>query len=258
MALALAGLTLTANARVGDPPQSQVSQKKQAVSGYAFQSAETRALQDDDFANPGMLWVDQGRTLWREQTSASSCASCHGDAADSMRGVAARLPRYDAESDGLLNLEGLINRCRTRQQQQPAYAYDSNELLSLSAFVAHQSRGLPIQVSIQGAAQAFFEAGREYFYARRGQMNLACHHCHELHAGQMLRGDRLSQGQATGYPTYRLEWQSLGSLHRRLRVCNIGVGAEPFDAGSVEYLELELFLAWRARGLAMETPAVRR
>jgi L-cysteine S-thiosulfotransferase len=29
-------------------------------SGYDFASPETRAMQDDDTANPGMLWVAQG------------------------------------------------------------------------------------------------------------------------------------------------------------------------------------------------------
>jgi sulfur-oxidizing protein SoxA len=117
---------------------------------------------------------------------------------------------------------------------------------------------MPFDVDIDGPARPFFEAGRDYFYTRRGQMNLACHHCHELNAGRFLRGDRLSQGQPTGYPIYRLDWQTVGSLHRRLRFCNTGVRAEPFAFGDARYINLELFLAWRARGLPSEAPAVRR
>ncbi len=232
----------------------------QALSGYEFQAEDTQALQDDPFANPGMLWVDQGQELWRDAGSADepSCSSCHGESGDSMRGVAARYPAYDAETQSLLNIEGRINHCREKHQQQSPYAYESAELLALSAFVAHQSRGMPIDVFIDGPARTFFDSGQSYFYERRGQMNLACHHCHERNVGRMLRGDRLSQGQPTGYPAYRLEWQTLGSLHRRLRFCNVGVRAEPFSAGAPEYVNLELFLTWRARGLKVDAPAVRR
>ena len=247
---------LAASAAAG----SEVPANEGAVSGASFQSAETRSLQNDDFANPGMLWVDQGASLWRKvpEQGGRACAGCHGNGSEAMRGVAARYPAYDAEQNRIVNLEGRINRCRTDNQRQPAFAYETSELLALTAYVAHQSKGMSIAVSVDGPARAAFEAGERYFYTRRGQMNLACHHCHERNVGRMLRGDRLSQGQATGYPLYRLAWQTLGSLHRRLRFCDIGVRAEPFAYGAREYLNLELYLAWRARGLPIETPAVRR
>jgi len=238
-----------------DGPEPELESR----SGYAYQSEEVRAMQDDDFANPGMLWVDRGAVLWNSAGAGGepSCADCHG-APDRLRGVAVGYPQYDAASGGLINLEGRINRCRTRRQTLPALAYESEALLALTSLVAHQSRGMRFDVSIDGPSRPFFEAGREYFYTRRGQMNLACYHCHELNAGRYLRGDRLSQGQPGGYPIYRLDWQTQGSLHRRLRFCNTGVRAEPFDFGDPVYLNLELFLAWRARGLASEAPAVRR
>ena len=175
-----------------------------------------------------------------------------------MVGVAPQYPRYDADADGLINLTQRINECRTEQQRLPEIAYESDELLALSTLVTHQSKGLPFNVQIEGGAQPHFERGRAYFYQRRGQMNLACHHCHEQHADRLLRGERLSQGHSNGYPAYRLEWQGVGSLHRRLRFCNQAIRAEPFDYGAPEYLDLELFLAWRASGLPLETPAVRR
>jgi sulfur-oxidizing protein SoxA len=228
-------------------------------SGLDYQSEDLRALQDDDFANPGMLWVDRGAALWRRPgpSGEPSCQACHGEPR-TLRGIANRYPQYDARTGTLLNLEGRINQCRTLRQDQPALEYESDPLLALTALVAHQSRGLPIDVAIDGPAQPYFEEGRQYFYTRRGQMNLACYHCHELNAGNYLRGDRLSQGQPTGYPLYRVDWQTLGSLQRRLRFCNTGVRAEPHDFGAPIWLSLELFLRWRARGLEVETPAVRR
>jgi sulfur-oxidizing protein SoxA len=56
---------------------------------------------------------------------------------------------------------------------------------------------------------------------------------------------------------YRLEWQSLGSLQRRLRNCMIGTRAQPYGYDAPELVELELYLMSRARGMPVETPAVR-
>ena len=229
-------------------------------SGYAFQAPDTQALQDDPFANPGLLWVDAGKDLWRRAEGASrkSCADCHGDDGGGMIGVAARYPAYDDRVQNLLNLEQRVNLCRKRYQDVDPLPYESDDLLSLTAFIAYQSKGVPVEVSIDGAARPYFEAGRAYYYQRRGQLNLACRHCHENNWGKMLRGDRLSQGHGNGYPAYRLEWQTIGSLHRRLRFCEAGVRAEPRAYGASEYVSLELFLAWRASGLPIEAPAVRR
>lgn len=229
------------------------------MSGSRFQSAETQALQTDEFANPGLLWVDKGRSLWEEEPrdEVASCQSCHGNLAD-MRGVASRYPVYHAELDRLLNLTQRVARCRQVHQRQAPLPYEAEPLLALTAALTHESRGLPFEPNIGGAARPLFDAGEAYFFQRRGQMNLACHHCHEVNAGRMLRGDLLSQGHGTGYPAYRLQWQTLGSLHRRLRFCNQGIRAEPFDYGAAAYVNLELYLAWRAAQLPLEAPAVRR
>jgi sulfur-oxidizing protein SoxA len=229
-------------------------------SGYTYLSEENQRLQDDDFANPGLLWVERGRELWRQPDAptAKSCASCHGDAADSMRGVRTRYPRFDPTRGTLINLEQQINQCRGARMQATPYPYESEALLALTAFVAFQSRGMPIAVRIEGPAQPFFEAGKIFFYQRRGQLDMACAHCHEQYAGQRLRGDVISQGQINGFPVYRFTWQTLGSTHRMFEWCNTSVRAEPYPLGADEYVNLELYMAWRGRGLPAETPAVRR
>lgn len=229
-------------------------------SGYTYLSEENRRLQDDDFANPGLLWVEQGRELWQRPEGAAgmSCASCHGEAVASMRGVRPRYPRFDPRHGKLINLEQQINRCRAERLQAAPYPYESEALLALTAFVSLQSRGLPIDVRIDGPAQPFFEAGKAFFLRRRGQLDLACHHCHEQYAGQRLRGDAVSQGQINGFPIYRHTWQMLGSTHRMFAWCNVSVRAEAYPYGADEYVDLELYMAWRGRGLPVETPAVRR
>jgi sulfur-oxidizing protein SoxA len=228
-------------------------------SGYQDASPETRAMQDDDASNPGFLWVQQGEALWAQRTgnAARSCADCHGDAAASMRGAAARYPIYDAKLGRPITLNGRIQQCRVERQEAAPLKPDSDTLLALTAYVGLQSRGMPMQVASDGPARSFYEAGRALFTRRQGQLNLSCAQCHDDRAGQRLGGSVIPQGHANGYPEYRLEWQSIGSLERRLRNCMIGVRAEPFADDSLDLVELELYLGARANGLAVETPAVR-
>jgi L-cysteine S-thiosulfotransferase len=228
-------------------------------SGYDFAGPEIRAMQDDDTANPGMLGVLQGETLWVTKAGAAgrSCADCHGDARTSMKGVAARYPAFEPALARPLDLEGRINRCRTEHQVAEPFAWESEDLLALTTFVAHQSRGLPITVQTDAELRPFFDLGGELFHRRQGQLNLSCSQCHDKNWGKLLAGAVIPQGHPTGYPVYRLEWQSLGSLQRRLRNCMIGVRAEPYEYGAPEAVALELYLTARARGMPLETPAVR-
>ncbi|MEO8384511.1 MAG: sulfur oxidation c-type cytochrome SoxA [Betaproteobacteria bacterium] len=237
-------------------------------SGIAYASAQIRALQADDTANPGMLWVANGETFWNEPagSQAKSCAQCHSAAstgtpaptAPPMNGAATHYPQFDAATKSLVNLEGRINQCRVKHQGAAPLAYESDALLGLTAFVAYQSRGLPRRITIDESNRVAFEQGAALYRQRMGQMNLACVHCHVQNAGKTLLAENISEGHSNGYPIYRLEWQNVGSLHRRLRSCQLGVRAEPFAPGSDQYLALELYLAWRAGGLPIETPAVRR
>ncbi len=228
-------------------------------SGYEFMGRETRAMQDDDTVNPGMLWVLDGAALWNRKSGAAgrACADCHGDAGASMKGVATRYPAFDVARRRPVNLEQRINICRTDRQQAMPLASEGRDLLSLTAHVARQSRGLPIEVVIDERTKPFLDAGRETFYRRQGQLNLACAQCHDDRWGEKLAGNTIPQAHPTGYPLYRLEWQDLGSLQRRLRNCLVGIRAEPYAYGAPEFVDLELYLMWRARGMKLEAPAVR-
>lgn len=226
------------------------------VSGSSFLTAETQALQADDFANPGFLWVDRGAALFSEPTdNAPACVACHESA---LPGVAATYPAFDEETNRVLNLEGRINQCRVKHQNASELAYESDPLLSLTAYVAYQSRGVPVSVDPSGPSRDAYEAGQQYFQTRRGQFNLSCQQCHTENWGKRLRGDTLSQGHGNGFPAYRLEWQAMGSLHRRLRDCDTGVRAEPLPYGDPLYIAVELYLAARSNELPLESPAIRR
>jgi sulfur-oxidizing protein SoxA len=207
-------------------------------SGYEFMGRETRAMQDDDTTNPALLWVLDGEALFK-----SNCSTCH---AAGMKGVAARYPKAGVSLDQKIN-----HALKTK------FPYESRELLALTAYVAKQSKGMPIEMEWNEANRPFLERGRAMFFRRQGQLNLACAQCHDDNWGKQLAGSTIPQAHPTGYPIYRLEWQGLGSLQRRFRNCLIGVRAEPYGYGSPEYVELEMYLMWRARGMKLETPAVR-
>jgi sulfur-oxidizing protein SoxA len=201
------------------------------------------------------LWVQQGETLWAERAGSAgrSCADCHA----SMRGVATRYPVFDARLGRPVTLAQRIQQCRVERQGAAPLPPESDALLGLTAYVGLQSRGMPMQVSVDGPARPHYEAGKTLFETRQGQFNLSCAQCHDDLAGQRLAGSVIPQGHPNGYPEYRLEWQGMGSLERRIRNCMVGVRAEPFAHDALDLVELELYLGARANGLAVETPAVR-
>jgi len=232
----------------------------QIKSGLAFAGADVRALQADDFGNPAQLWLSRGEQRWREAlgVEGKSCQSCHGEAPQRMRGVATRYPSLDLKTGQLLNLEDRIRQCRTLHQRGPELTWESDDLLALSLYVSQASNTIPIRVDISGAAQSHWAQGESLFFKRQGQLNLSCANCHDQNQGKRLFTDLLSQGQPNAYPVYRLEWQGMGSLERRLRSCFVGVRAEPLAWGALEARQLSLYLMWRGDGLPLEVPAVRK
>ncbi len=223
-------------------------------SGFDDMAASTQALQSDDAQNPAMLWAQDG-----EQRFAADCARCHKPA--SMRGVAARYPAWDAALRKPVTLAARINLCRERHLKAAPLAAESDALLGLETFVAMASRGLPIAPELAPelarALRSFIEQGERLYRQRLGQLDFSCAQCHDDNAGRRLASSTIPQAHPTGYPIYRLQWQGMGSLQRRLRNCMIGVRAEPYAYGSDEFTALELFLKQRAAGMVVDSPAVR-
>lgn len=218
--------------------------------GFDFMSPATQALQRDDSLNPAWLWLKDG-----EQRFQAACSRCHQG--DAMRGVAARYPAFDTALARPVTLAERINLCRTRHAALPALPPENEELLGLEIFVANASRAMPIAPPADARLAPFREQGRRLYFQRQGQLDFSCAQCHDQHAGGRLAGSPIPQAHPTGYPIYRLEWQGIGSLQRRLRNCQAGVRAEPYAYGSPEFVALELYLMQRAAGMMVETPAVR-
>ena len=231
----------------------------EVLSGWHFRSDDTRAMQADDFDNPGMIFVENAMTAWEtvEGTEGKSCASCHGDAAESMKGVRAVYPKWNETAAEVRTLEMQVNACRTEQMGAEKWKYGGDEMVNMTALLASVSRGMPINVAIDGPAQATWEMGKEMYYTRYGQLELSCANCHEQNYGNMIRADHLSQGQINGFPTYRLKNTKLNGAHNRFKGCIRDTRAETFAEGSPEFIALELYVASRGNGLSVEGPSVR-
>jgi L-cysteine S-thiosulfotransferase len=226
-------------------------------SGYEFITQATRDMQDDDFLNPGMFTVEQGRQLFNAKPDGAgkSCAECHGVDGEGLdSGHIARYPVY--ENGKLLTLQKRISLCRASASGNSLPA-DHPELVALETFVRNRARGEPVNVRSDGPLQALLERGEQLYKTRYGLIDMSCTHCHDLYPGQMIRGQKISEGQGNGFPAYRLESGETTSLQQRVRQCMTQMRAEPFESGAEELNLMELYIMSRSNGLKIETPAVR-
>lgn len=227
-------------------------------SGWRFRTDETQALQMDDFENPAMVAVEYAIELYETPAGSSgkSCQDCHGDV-EGFAGLRANVPRWNEAVGKPWTVEQFVNWSITEHQGAEAWKWESPEMLAMTSLIAMQSRGMPMTVQTDGPMTEWIERGKELYYTRVGQLDMACSQCHEDNYGQMIRADHLSQGNINGFPTYRFKWSGLGSLHRRFSGCMKNIRATPYKRGSDEFIALEAYLASRGAGLSIEGPAVR-
>jgi len=229
------------------------------ISGWHFRKDETQAQQMDDFENQGMIFVDQAMDQWEtvEGTEGNSCATCHSDPAETMVGVAATYPKWNDATEEVRTLQMQMNGCRTTQMGAEPWKYDAGIAVSMEAMITSHSRGLPVNVAIDGPAASMWEKGKELYYTRTGQLELSCASCHEENYGNFIRADHLSQGQINGFPAYRLKNAKLNGVHSRFKGCVRDTRAHTYSTGSEEFIALELYVKSRGNGLSVEGPSVR-
>jgi len=227
-------------------------------SGWVFRTEETQALQLDDFENPGMVFVDHARDTWEtaEGTAGKSCADCHGDV-ESMAGLRAVLPRWNADKGALYTMEDYINDSVVNHMGAEKWKYTGAKMQAMVGLISLQSRGHTVAVETGGPAAAAYELGKEIYYTRVGQLDMACSNCHEDNYGVYIRADHLSQGQINGFPAYRLKNAKLNAVHARFKGCMKNIRATPYKPAGDEFRALELYVASRGNGLPIEGPSVR-
>jgi L-cysteine S-thiosulfotransferase len=227
------------------------SANKLRLSGFHYISNELKGLQQSASDNPALLWAKAGQQQFSQQ-----CANCHS--IDSIKNAAAQYPRWNKDTKSVLNLAGRINQCRIDHLKQSPLLRESAQLLQLESFIALQAKGQAIAANEKNdATDKLIKLGEQLWLQPLGQLGISCAQCHDALAGSNLAASAIPQGHANAYPIYRLQWQSVGSLDRRLRSCQTGVRATPFEYSSQELLALEVYLKERAVGMEHEGLGVR-
>ena len=235
---------------------SHMEEVDEIFSGWTFRTDETQALQLDDFDNPSFVFIDQAIDVYAKAdgSEGKACISCHEDV-EEFAGLSATMPRM---KDGKLQtLTEQVNTCRTERMGAEPWKYSGGKMSGITALISLQSRGMPVNVAIDGDAAAHWEKGKEIYYTRVGQLDMACSSCHEDNYGNMIRADHLSQGQINGFPTYRLKNAKLNTTHGRFKGCMKNIRATPYKEGGDEFKALELYVMSRGNGLSVEAPSVR-
>lgn len=177
-------------------------------------------------------------------------------------GIAQNYPYWDKKAGKVKTLEAEINECRVKNGEKKL-KLKKGKMAQLSSYLKNTSRGKKINVVVpagdQGALDAYND-GKQFYFARRGQLNFSCAHCHFDGAGKKVRSNILSAGigQVTNFPVYRSKWGGLGTLHRRYGGCNKQVRAKPFKAQGTEYTNLEYFHSYMSNGFELNAPSNRQ
>jgi len=225
---------------------------------YAFNEDAKAQWEEIEEFPPYEIAIDNGEALWNKKfANGKSFTDCFGEDVSKIR---AKYPYHDEAKDTIVTLEGDINKCRTDNGEK-AFKWKKGNIAAVSAFVAYQGRGGKIAADPKTEkAKAWYNKGKSFFYAKRGQLNLSCADCHVYSASKWIRGDNLSSalGHTTHFPVYRSKWNSMGTLHRRYGGCNNNIRAKPFKAQSDEYKALEYFQAAMSDGMELNGPGARK
>ncbi len=203
--------------------------------------------------------ISNGEAMWNKPfANGKSYQDCFPDGP----AIVSKYPYWDREQGMVMTLPLAINNCRTANDEKPL-SYLKGPIADLLAYMAFESRGQITQVEIPNddpRALEAYEKGKNFYFARRGQLNFSCAHCHLGNSGTTLRTEILSPafGHTTHWPVYRSKWGEMGTLDRRFKGCNEQVRAKAFPPQGEEYRDLEYFLTYMNNGLELNGPAARK
>lgn len=202
--------------------------------------------------------IESGEAMWNKPfANGKGYGSCFADDPAQRQ----HFPYWDAKRKMVVTLPLALNECRVNNGEKPL-KYKKGKIADLLAYMAYESRGQKVNVTVPDDADAVaaYNAGKNFYFARRGQLNFSCASCHMESASMHVRTDTLSPalGHATGWPVYRSKWGELGTLHRRFGGCNRQVRAKAFKAQGKEYRNLEYFLSYMSNGIEYNGPSARK
>lgn len=225
---------------------------------YSIDPASRAQWEEIEEFPPYEIAIEEGERLFNAKfKNGKGYASCFENGG---MGIAHTYPKFDEAKGEVVTLALDVNNCRKANGEEPL-KYKKGKMAAILAYMAYSSRGKVYDIKIpNAAAEAAYEDGKKFYYTRRGQLNMACAHCHIDNSGNRIRAELLgpSLGHVTHFPVYRSKWGGMGTLHRRFAGCNKQVRAKPFKAQSAEYRNLEYFLSYMGNGLEANGPGVRK
>jgi L-cysteine S-thiosulfotransferase len=226
---------------------------------YSIDSASREQWEAIEEFPPYEIAVDEGESMFNTPfKNGKTYASCFRNGGI---GVRSDHPYFDNEKGRVVTLVAAINNCRTTNGERPL-KLKKGKIAAISAYMAYTTRGQTIDIKIphDQRARDAYEDGKRFYYARRGQLNMSCAHCHVDHSGNKIRADLLSPalGHLSHFPVYRSKWGGLGTVHRRFAGCNKQVRALPFKAQSKQYSNMEYFLTYMSNGIPWNGPGARK
>ena len=227
-----------------------------ALPQYAERRANWELLMEFPPFSPDM---DSGRAMWNKPLkSGKTLAGC-------MTRPATKYPYYDAQRKEVRTIELDLNDCLKANGEEPIKNLKTGKIAILVAAFREQFNGQKWDIDIDTpGAVAAYEAGKKFYWTKRGQLNFSCANCHVHSAGKKIRGDVLSAGlgHTTGFPVYRTKWavagKPWGTVHRRYGGCNTQVRAKAFKPQSTEYRNLEFYEAALSTGVPIKSPSQRQ
>ncbi|MDE3010351.1 MAG: sulfur oxidation c-type cytochrome SoxA [Pseudomonadota bacterium] len=238
--------------------------------------ARFRQQMADD--NPAELWETRGEAAWHEADGPKhvSLEQCDlGMGPGVVAGSFARLPRWFADARQVMDLEQRLVWCMMTQQGMSREAAEENHfgdggkrsrLEALAAWIAGQSRGMPVDVpASHPEEQRMLALGERMFYYRAGRHDFSCATCHSgdkqrvrLQAVPNLTDPKDARRAWTTWPAYRISQGEVRTMQNRMNDClrqqrmpEVGFGSELVTA-------LSMYMAHQAQGGIVDAPSLKR
>lgn len=242
--------------------------------GLAFianplKAQKTESISEEDLAftysglNPAEINIESGKEDFNkvEGSEGKSCASCHGEEGEKLKGIAASYPKYIKNADKVLSLQTMINYCRTKAMKAEEIKLTSERMASFVVFIKTLSNGEKVNVQLNHEKEKKAAAlGKLVWSTRRGKRNLSCKACHDTLAGKVLRMQNLTTvfHAPAHWPGYRTKKGKLYTIESRFQQCMKNATMKKLPAGSEEMIALETYLTHKANGTEIKTPAMLR
>lgn len=229
-------------------------------------------------SSPAELFELQGEELWkrRQGPANASLERCDlGLGAGVLAGAYAQLPRYFKDADRVMDLETRLLHCMTTRQgrsreeaTQRVFGDEdrSSEMEYLSAYVAGQSRGVPMTPGTAHPKEAAaYDLGRKVFFYRAGPWDFSCASCHGEEGKRIRMQDLpvLSKPEAARpvvatWPAYRVSNSQFKTMQWRINDCYRQMRMpEPTYASDLT-IAITTYLAVTGKGEPYRGPGTKR